>query len=634
MAGADDTADKDGGKAKSMDSKERRLLRVDQMYGNLLFCTNRPTDFPNVIAIANRQVHFVKTAKSKSTQERFKTTILVVRRIISRQGMVARTEIDIKSTLLRDILLDINKDVEGLELHKSPPRAQPNLMFHSLPGLESRRQQEERKAQPDATTIEHLSTAIQFVYEDFGSRIADLESLLEHRQITYELLWAIFPLRTLVFTKETLLEQPQIMRIIETEYHKGQDGIFFDMGCQIIAHDGEDFGTSYQEIRIPIFDGAREVEDLTAFPLSFHRKEGALRNELINRGKKYIKFLDPVCQAYDGTAAMEVEKSGKNTVQKFHCTGRAMTDPVIFKHHNYGTKLCTVVYKTNRNRTSLSEEDLLLCPATIPGFSFSAKIWAAFALSKLEPVVWNEKAFEKLVIGPKQRTLVHALVKAHGRGQSEHDDIIRDKGKGLIGLLSGSPGVGKTLTAEAVAEVTRRPLYMISAGELGKDLEAVDKRLDTVLTICRKWKCVLLLDEADVFLQARSKIDLERNALVSIFLRRLEYYQGILILTTNRIKSIDTAFQSRIHFSIQYPDLDTTSRRVIWSNFIRAHSEPSEITEDHISKLAEWDLNGRQIKNAVACASSLAWEESATLAMRHFDIVLEALAEFDNAMQA
>ncbi|KAL8709241.1 MAG: hypothetical protein Q9220_005984 [cf. Caloplaca sp. 1 TL-2023] len=547
-------------KKNELDGKERRLLRVDQ--------------------IKDRQIHFVKTAKaglSKANQERFNKTILVVRRVISKQGMVARTEVDVKSTLLRDILLDIHKDVDGLELHKSPPVADPKLLYYSLSALALKKQQETEKPQPDATLIEHLSTAIQYVYEDFGSRIADLGSLLPHKEITYDLLWMLLPAKTLVYTEQTLLNQPQVMQVTEIDYHEGQDGVYLNVWGHTIAHDGEDFGTTEQKIQIPAYDGARKLEDLAGFPLKYHTWEAEIRSGLLERGRKFVSLLDPICQEYTGAGAIELDTGGKNKIQKFN-------------------------------------------------------VWAAFAVSQIRQVTWNEKAFEKLVIGPRQRTLVHALVKAHGRGHTEQDDIIQDKGKGLIGLLSGSPGVGKTLTAEAVAEVTKRPLYMISAGELGKDLEAVDKRLDTVLSICRTWKCVLLLDEADVFLQARDIIDLERNAMVSIFLRRLEYYQGILILTTNRIKSIDPAFQSRIHFSIQYPDLDTASRRIIWHNFINSRAEPSTFTEDEIDKLADWDLNGRQIKNAVACASSLAWEEGATLALRHVDNVLEAFAEFSTAV--
>ncbi|KAL8636478.1 MAG: hypothetical protein Q9228_006128 [Teloschistes exilis] len=620
MASDDDTRRKEGEKKSEGEAKERRLLRVDQIYSK-----------------KDRQIHFVKTAKaglSKANQERFNKTVLVVRRIISKQGNVSGTEVDVKSTLLRDVLLDLNKNVEGLELHKSTPmkryiQADPQLLFHSLSGLELRRTQETEKSLPDKIMIEHLSIAIQYVHEDFGSCIADLESLLPHKEITYGLLWTIFSPRTLVFTKKTMLGQPQVVKVRETEYINEQDGVYVEVTCHSIAHDGQDFGTSRKSVRIPYFDGARKIEDLPCFPLKFHSQEEAVRSELVDRGRTYVSLLDAKCQEYSGAAAMEVEKFGDNRIQKFNCTGRVMVDPVTFRLENMSSDLVPYVAETNRDPKSISEDDLLLCTGTVLGFSFSTKAWAAFAITPLKPVIWNEEAFGKLVIGPKQRTLVHTLVKAHGRGESEEDDIIQDKGKGLIGLLSGSPGVGKTLTAEAVSEVTHRPLYMISAGELGKDLEDVDTRLDTVLAICRKWKCVLLLDEADVFLQARSLVDLERNALVSIFLRRLEYYQGILILTTNRVSTIDPAFQSRIHFSIQYPDLDTESRRIIWRNFVKS----PEVTEAEFSQLAEWKLNGRQIKNTVACAKSIAWEEGAELGKRHVDIVLEAIAEFSTAAQ-
>jgi len=170
----------------------------------------------------------------------------------------------------------------------------------------------------------------------------------------------------------------------------------------------------------------------------------------------------------------------------------------------------------------LTPDQLLICSHRVLGFSLSNKEWGAFAVSGLQDVVWDEDAFKKLIIEPKRRDLICSLVKSHRSDQNGFDDIIRNKGKGLVGLLSGGPGVGKTLTAEVVAELTHKPLYMISAGELGTELEKVDERLQMVLDITRRWSCVLLIDEADVYLQERSNLDLLRNALVSIFLRRLE----------------------------------------------------------------------------------------------------------------
>lgn len=136
------------------------------------------------------------------------------------------------------------------------------------------------------------------------------------------------------------------------------------------------------------------------------------------------------------------------------------------------------------------------------------------------------------------------LVREHSSKNDTFDDFVENKGRGLIGLLSGPPGVGKTLTVEAIAEIAQRPLYTISSGELGAKAGEIDQRLGEALQIAEIWDAIVLLDEADVFLFKRSRDDLERNAVVSVFLRRLEYYRGIMLLTTNRADAIDAAFES------------------------------------------------------------------------------------------
>ena len=161
----------------------------------------------------------------------------------------------------------------------------------------------------------------------------------------------------------------------------------------------------------------------------------------------------------------------------------------------------------------------------------------------LVEVKWNDEAFQKLVMKEDRRRLIHGLVKAHRQDGEIFDDFVRGKGQGLVCLLAGPPGVGKTLTAEVVAETTHRPLYVVSTGELGIDADVVDRRLVMILEISRRWGCVLLIDEADVFLSERGQ-NLKKDTLVSIFLRHIEYFRGILILTTNRQSKIDPAFTS------------------------------------------------------------------------------------------
>ncbi|KAF5502293.1 26S proteasome regulatory subunit 4 [Colletotrichum aenigma] len=247
-------------------------------------------------------------------------------------------------------------------------------------------------------------------------------------------------------------------------------------------------------------------------------------------------------------------------------------------------------------------------------------------MSRLLDVKWNDQAFTDLVLEEPTKMLVRSMVRQHS---SQTDDFVSGKGKGIVCLFSGPPGSGKTLTAEAVAEITRRPLYSVSAGDLGVKPKDVDEKLREILELSHKWNAVLLLDEADVFLQERDSTDIQRNALVSIFLRQLEYYQGILILTTNRIAQCDAAFASRVHISKEYPELDESSRGKIWATFLRRMKNASQgaevhITEEDITRLAKMEINGRKIKNIFSSARIIAKEMQEPLAISHIDLVLNA----------
>lgn len=258
-------------------------------------------------------------------------------------------------------------------------------------------------------------------------------------------------------------------------------------------------------------------------------------------------------------------------------------------------------------------------------------------MSELRDVIWDDKIIQSLVIPEERKEFVKTLVKTHGlKGDSSEsfDDIVRDKGKGLIGILTGPPGVGKTLTAEAGADIARRPLYMISSGELGSTAGEVQRTLDSILELAESWSAVLLLDEADVFLAKRDDINLSRNAITSIFLRKLEYYQGILILTTNRMESFDQAFQSRIHFRFEYDDLLPDAREKIWRMFFRKAQEsrivPIDINDEEISGLKEVVLNGRQIKNIMSISQAVAKEKGTSLTLQGIKTAISFSAYLPN----
>lgn len=162
----------------------------------------------------------------------------------------------------------------------------------------------------------------------------------------------------------------------------------------------------------------------------------------------------------------------------------------------------------------------------------------------------------------------------------------------------------------------------MAASDLGSHSSDVESNLSNILEMCQKWNSVLLLDEADVFLEERSSHDLERNKLVSIFLRILEYYSGILFLTTNRAANIDPAFQSRIHISMVYQELSRSSRRHVWRNFIEASPQECEFSEGDLDTLAGYRMNGREIKNVLKTAQLLASRKKARLGFGHVRSVL------------
>jgi SpoVK/Ycf46/Vps4 family AAA+-type ATPase len=130
--------------------------------------------------------------------------------------------------------------------------------------------------------------------------------------------------------------------------------------------------------------------------------------------------------------------------------------------------------------------------------------------------------------------------------------------------------------------------------ELSQHSTKLEDNLTNILHLAHHWNAMLLLDEADVFLEQRSHENVNRNALVSVFLRQLEYFQGAMFLTTNRVNIFDPAFQSRIHFVLRYEKLGEQARAKAWTEFLK-RSGPNSLSLENLKSLARKDLNGRQV---------------------------------------
>ncbi|KAL6909246.1 P-loop containing nucleoside triphosphate hydrolase protein [Trichoderma evansii] len=284
----------------------------------------------------------------------------------------------------------------------------------------------------------------------------------------------------------------------------------------------------------------------------------------------------------------------------------------------------------------------MLCPAVIGCHDLRTKKSYTVSVDNLQPVKWNKDAMDHLVLDTKKKEMLKGLVRYHFDRNRRNDrgDLIAGKGQSLVILLHGPPGVGKTLTADLTAEAVGKPLIAMSIGEMVWGDTRLEGRLKTEFQRAIDWDAVLLLDEADVVLEARTFEDVRRNGIVSIFLRELEYYKGVLFLTTNRVNTMDTAFQSRIQIGIGFQGMTPKIRAEVWTQLLTLNGRDKILGPEALkiiqTKLSKYELNGRQIRNVLNVAEGLAFQEDGEdgkLRYRHIEEATKAAAEFQKMLE-
>lgn len=371
------------------------------------------------------------------------------------------------------------------------------------------------------------------------------------------------------------------------------------------------------------FKGRKSLSDL-----GMQIPTDAERAALIERGRRFIKVTTkPTFMMYKNSMVRQAWYGP----QYFRGQGRVIVDitSMATMDPNYSGFFGISRYDDDEDGQKLSidmsDKQLLICSPYVYGFSLGSKVWGEIRVEDVSDIEFREDAFDKLALDARYKRMLNAQVSANDSGDS--GDIIAGKGGGLIYMLHGDPGIGKTLTAEAIAEKLKRPLYSVSTGELGTEPDVLDERLKNILDMAATWNAILLIDEADIFLECRSEGDVHRNAMVGIFLKLLEYYEGILFLTTNRAKNIDPAFFSRISLAIKYPNLDFAKRKMVWTNLLKYAGELAD--DVNVDELAKIELNGRQIKHIVRQARTLARYEEHLVCKQDLDDVIELVTEFN-----
>ncbi|KAH7150281.1 hypothetical protein B0J13DRAFT_549867 [Dactylonectria estremocensis] len=458
-----------------------------------------------------------------------------------------------------------------------------------------------------------------------------------------------------------------------------------------LAYDGQWLGRVSHDISRDKYDGEKLIskEFLVVSDEDIEQAEDGNASEVVAKqlefGKKYWDLLGKQCQQYKGPSGEfpfnEVDGLVMSDLKSYFAIDiwekpRLMD---ISDLRNWTTNCsCSVCAKRKDGDSpqissmfesynlisreaqnfELTTHQYLLCQQHMKTFIFGSRRWERLHVRNFKEPSFDEGMINSLVMNEGRKNLLKALSKSFARRNKNDEivpggmwsaDFVKGKGSGLIFLLHGKPGVGKTCTAECIAAFTRRPLMILTPSDIGTTVDDVEANLTKNFKTARSWGAVLLIDEADVFMEQRTAADLVRNGLVAAFLRELENYDGILFLTTNRVGAFDDAFISRVHVQLYYPEFTDEQRQKVWKTFIdklareksdtmRLNIDAKEYIRGAEMRAVKW--NGREIRNAFQTAVALAEydaetdEEGKTIVNdTHFRSVVELSKDFKDYLK-
>lgn len=241
--------------------------------------------------------------------------------------------------------------------------------------MSKRLAKEKQEEVPDAALCDDIALALDFFHEEYASLTADLTSLVEHGDITYDLLWALFPFHIPVFSIDNTSSEPQLVRFSSGEYKETNQGNFYLLRGQMINHDGVDFGWGSHSYRLNEFGGSCKIRSLAAYPFEHHPAQDEIRAQLLERGRKYVSLVEPKLQEYTGLAVRQEENvQGVDVERLFRATGRVMIDPPAFGSRQPNASLLRKPWVPNTITVhSLKDEDLVFCNHRVLGFSLVQK---------------------------------------------------------------------------------------------------------------------------------------------------------------------------------------------------------------------------------------------------------------------
>jgi ATPase family associated with various cellular activities (AAA)/Winged helix domain, variant len=242
-----------------------------------------------------------------------------------------------------------------------------------------------------------------------------------------------------------------------------------------------------------------------------------------------------------------------------------------------------------------------------------------------QPYTWDD-----LIVAPQLAAHLREFeAQARARGEVLDDwglARLTPLGRGVTALFAGPSGTGKTMAAQVLARALGVELYRVDlAGVVNKYIGETEKHLRAVFAACERSPVLLFFDEADALFGRRMQVndahDRFANIEVDYLLQRMEEFDGVAVLATNRKGDLDSAFTRRLRFTIDFAPPTAEERELLWrwaladSAAPDGHALVGDVDWNALAR--EIDLTGAGIKSAALAAAFLARTDQTQIGTQH-----------------
>ncbi|KAI1415549.1 P-loop containing nucleoside triphosphate hydrolase protein [Hypoxylon sp. FL1857] len=493
------------------------------------------------------------------------------------------------------------------------------------------------RTSPDEQTRLHCTLLGMEIEKALDDILEELHDLQKTKEITFRLLWTIFP-RGSLFAAE-VNNSLRALRVKEFFQGRSTASVY----CECICFDGFRYGKVQYYFEIGWFEGRVPINKIPNLPVFDISPGQAMRERLLERGRKILNFQGihylmhipaasnvasktepkkaPLCydtsgdpervvidfslyQKYKSKTVVEPLRGQGIETEDLGTEDDAQTRMKVLAEDCEHRRPTAAEQEQNRAQVLRNEENLLLLHPKLEGFSLATRTWTRFEVDHLHPIEFDPNIFKYVVHDKRTKDLLRTLAECHQDKVHKYDEFVEGKGNSLLILLTGESGTGKTLMAESMADHLKRPLLRCTPAEdtitvtiedkgtsrAGGTLHAGYSGLPDAVRIAADWGAIMLYDDANF----------ENDSFLYTFLRQVEYFKGIVFFTSNSELLGNSAVLSRAQIHLKFKPLAPEMRKEIWANFNqRLPADSSRLPESALEELSMWKMNGRQIKNAI-----------------------------------